>query len=107
MNVDLSKNLNAVAPWNLSITWDQAEYVTRRPSVGLIGRIQTMKGMKLPEMVGLVKEIFTAPPELTEWPPEALFGALNAYMGYFNQESVKNSQAIAASVDAAMADQPK
>lgn len=104
MNIDLSKNLEAVAPWKLTLTWEGAEHRTRRPTIGLIGRIQTMGGMKLAEVQELVKDIFVGRVDFSNWAPEALFGALNSYMAYFNRESTKNSEAIAASVDAAMAE---
>lgn len=102
MNFNLDKTLEAVAPWHLSIEYQRTTFVTSRPSIGLIARLNAIDKFT-DESVKMIAEIFAEPrPSLDAWAKEAILAARSVFLLHFNECSKKNCEAVAGAVMTAM-----
>lgn len=99
VNVELNRDLEALAPWDLSITKDGVDYPTRRPTLGLVARLHELPSLGDADTLKVLSEIFEAPrPDFSTWFVEEMAAALSHYLLYFAEQAGKNSAAVAASI---------
>lgn len=104
MQFNVSENLGALLPWELTLTIDGKDYKTRRPTLGLLGKIKQLAKITDQEATKTLGEMFEQPlPDFAAWSMETLQVCLAHYMTYLGEHTTKNSPTVAALVKAATA----
>lgn len=102
MNFKLDQTLAALAPWDLTIDYLGKTFVTARPSIGLIARLNEATSVAK-EHHATFAEMFAEPlPSIEEWAQEAIIGARSVFLKYFNACSKKNCEAVTQAATDAM-----
>ena len=104
MHIDLDESL---LPWDLTLTIGKVTHVTKPVSLEDIGVLMAAMADKQQTTQGLLEAVgrlfVTKPAKIATWQPAVILGVAKAVCDYFAKQMAKNSQAIAATVDAAMA----
>src|SRR5262245_7310143 len=113
MNFELNDQsmLQAIAPWDLAIIVQGQTYPTRRPTVGMIARLEALTEAAAPgepaahkftEALELVRSMFLDPkPNIDEWAWDDLSIVLAVYLSAFTEQAKKNSKSVATTTRAA------
>lgn len=93
--------VQAVLPWEFSLTVNGQTYATRTPTVAQLAIMQSIDGKPDEEVRSFVTGLFAEPlPHVDQWEGELVGAAIIAILGYFAEWSKKKSQRLLAHVSA-------
>jgi hypothetical protein len=109
-NVNLDNSVRRLPKWDLTFTYGEKTYATRRPSAAQALRLAGAKGTDTTGLLSALQELFDEPaPDVGSWPLGTVLQFAEAYVDYFKadqQRGAKLSRAIAAGFGTAAHQRP-